>query len=96
MMRSLIRVPQAEIQRVLARQERHDMGPRNIGTQIRDQVPQVVFFLRPHRTVGDHDAHVLPRERANGVVGVDPRVDAFGRLQLRARRTEFDGDDWRL
>ena len=96
MMRGLVRVPETKIERVLARQERHDVGPRHVRAEIGDKVTQVVFFLRPHCTVGNHDPHVLASQRTNGVVGVDPRVDALRRLQLGARRAEFDCDDRRL
>ena len=96
MMRRLVGVAETEIQRVLARQKRDDMLARQFRAEIRHQMPKIVFFLRPDRAVGDHHAHVLPRERSNRVVGVDPRVDAFGGLQFRARRTELDGNDGRL
>ena len=37
---------------------------------------QVVFFLRADGAVGDHDAHVVARQRPDRVIGVDPRVHA--------------------
>ena len=88
-MRGLVGVAEAEIQRVLARQKRHDLCARDVGAEVGDEMAQVVFFLRADGAVGDHHAHVLPRQRSDRVIGVDPRVDAFGRFELRPRRTEL-------
>ena len=54
---------------------------------------QVVFLLRADGAVGQEHEHVLAGEAADGVVGIDPRVHAFSRLELRPRRTELDGDN---
>ena len=65
------------------------------GAEVGDEVAQVVFFLRADGAVGDHHPHVLPRERSDRVIGVDPGVDALARLQLRPRRPQLDRHDWR-
>ena len=52
---------------------------------------QVVFFLRADGAVGDEHADLLPRERADRMVGVDPRVDTRRRLELRPWRPELHG-----
>jgi hypothetical protein len=56
-------------------------------------VPQVVLFLRADGAVGEHHPHVLADQRPDGVIRVDPRVDALRRLELRPRGTELDGDN---
>jgi hypothetical protein len=58
-------------------------------------VPQVVFFLRADGAVGHHHADVLPHQAADGVIRIDPRVDAGGRLELGAGRTQFGRDEVR-
>ena len=77
-MRRLVGVAQTELQRMLAREKRDDMLARQVGPEIRHEMAKVVLFLGPHRTVGDHHADVLPGERADRVIGVDPGVDALG------------------
>ena len=95
-MHGLIAVAETELERMFGREERHDVGARGLRPEVGHQVPQVVLFLRADGAVGDHHAHVLARERADRVVGVDPRVDALGRFELGARRPQFDGDDRRV
>lgn len=95
-MRRLVGVAQAELQRMLAREKRDDMLARQVGPEIRHEMAKIVLFLGPHRAVGDHHAHVLPGERANRMIGVDPGVDPFGGLQFGAWRAELDGNDRRL
>ena len=51
--------------------------------EIGDEVAQVVFFLRADGAVGDHDAHVVARQRSDRVIGVDPRIHAFAGFELR-------------
>ena len=52
--------------------------------EVGDEVPQVVFFLRADGAVGQADEGVAPRQGADRVVGVDPRVHAG--VRVRARR----------
>ncbi len=50
---------------------------------------QIVFFLGADGAVGQKDERPLARESADRVVGVDPRIHAFARRELGARRTEL-------
>jgi len=95
MVRRLVGVPETELERVLCGEERHDMRSCQFRTEVRHQMAKVVFFLRPDRTIRDHHADVLARERSDRVIGIDPGVDALGRLQFCARRTEFHRYDGR-
>ena len=88
----LFGVAQTEIERMLRREKRDDALARQVATEIGDEMTQVVFFLRTDRAVGKEHRDVLARQRADGVIRVDPRVHAFGRSQLRARRPELRRD----
>ena len=66
---------------------------RHVGPEVVDQVAQVVLLLRADGAVGDHDPHALAHQAADGVVGVDPGVDAGGRFEFGARRPQLDGDE---
>jgi hypothetical protein len=60
-------------------------------------VAQVVLFLRAHGAVGHHHADILAHQALDGVIGVDPGVDAGGGFELGPGRSQFDRDDvWRL
>jgi hypothetical protein len=88
----LVGVAQAEVDRVLGGEEGNDALARHVGPEVGHQVAQVVLFLRAHGAVGHHHLHVAPDETTDGVVGVDPGVDAGRRLQFRSRRAQFHGD----
>ena len=92
-MHGLIGIRQAELERVLGGEERNHLVPADRVAEVGDEMAQVVFFLRADGAVGDHDAHVVARQRSDRVVGIDPRVHAFGRFELRPRGTELDGHD---
>ena len=92
-MHRLIGVREAELERVLGREKRDDLVAADGVAEIGDEMAQVVLFLRADGAVGDHHAHVVARQRSDRVVGVDPRVHAFGRFELRPRGTELDGHD---
>jgi hypothetical protein len=66
---------------------------RHITPEIGHEVSQVVFFLQTDGAVRQEDGDILPRERADGVIRVDPRVHPFARTQLRPGRAKFGGDD---
>jgi hypothetical protein len=89
----LVGVGLAELQRVLGREERNDLVAADGVAEVGDEMAQVVFLLRADGAVGDHDAHVMARQRSDRVVGVDPRVHSFRRFELRPRRTELHGDN---
>ena len=89
----LVGVGEAELERVLGGEERHHAVARHVGAEVVDQVAQVVLLLRADGAVGDHDPHALAYQTADGVVGVDPGVDAGGRFEFGAGRTQLDGDD---
>ena len=68
---------------------------RSRGTSVPrfvDEMPEVVLFRRPDRAVGQEHVRAALREPAHGVVGVDPRVHAFGARQFRQRRAQFGGN----
>jgi hypothetical protein len=88
----LVRVGQAELHRVLRGEEGDDARARDRLAEVRNQVPQVVLLLRAHGAIGEHHAHVAARERADGVIEVDPGVDAFARPELRPGGTELGRD----
>ena len=86
-------VRQAELHRVLRRQERHDVVARHVGAQIDDEMAQVVFFARADRAVGQEHERLIAHEAADRVVGVDPGVHAGGGVEFGARRAQLDGHD---
>ncbi len=86
-------VREAVIPRMLARQEWNDTGARHVGAEVRHEVPEVVLLLQPHGAVGQEDVGPRTRQAPDGMVRVDPRVHAGGRLELDARRSKFGGDD---
>ena len=59
-----IRVGEAELGRVLARQEWDHVRPRHVGPEVDHQVAEVVFFLQPDGAVGQEDKRPFPREPA--------------------------------
>ena len=77
-MRGLVGVPEAKLERMLGRQEWHDVRSGELWPEIRHEMPKVVLLLRPHRAVRDHHPNVLSCERPYRMVSVDPGVDAFG------------------
>jgi len=89
----LVGVRQAELNRVLGRQERHHAAARHVGTQVVHQVAEVVLLLGAHGAVGHQDTHALTDEAPDGVVGVDPGIDAGRRFELRPWGPKLDGDD---
>ena len=82
-------VRQAVLERMLRRDERHDALARHVVAEIDHEMAEVVFFLGAHRAVREHDERALPRETADRVIRIDPRVHAFARRQLRARRPQL-------
>ena len=89
-------VAKAVVERVLGGEERDDLRSRHVAAEVRDEMPQVVFFLRADGAVGQEDVDVAPRERADGVVGVDPRVHARAAPEARAGRAQLDRNDVRV
>jgi D-cysteine desulfhydrase family pyridoxal phosphate-dependent enzyme len=87
-----IRIGEAVINRVLAREKRHDARSRDVGPEIDDQVSEVVLFPRTDRTVGKEDERAAARKASHRVVGVDPGVHAGGRFELRARWPQLRGN----
>jgi hypothetical protein len=61
-MRGLVGVSKAELQRVLGGEERNDMRSCQFRSEVGDEVSQVVFLLCANRAIRDHHAYVLPRE----------------------------------
>ena len=84
-----LRVRCAVLERVLGRQERHHAIAWNVVAKVRDQMPQVVFFGFTDGAVGEKHVGALAGQPLHRVVGVDPRVHAFCRGQLGARRPKL-------
>ena len=57
-----IRVGETVVHRVLAGQERHHAGARDIDAQVDQQVTEVVFLLEPHRAVSQEDLRAAARQ----------------------------------
>jgi hypothetical protein len=91
-----IGVGDAVVERMLAGEERHDRPARHLAADVADQVPQVVFLLQADGAVGEEDRGAFAGQAPDCVVGVDPRVHAGPRFQLRPRRTQFGRDDGRF
>ena len=84
-------VRQAVLDRVLRRQERDDALARHVAAEIGDEMPQVVFFGRADRAVGEEHERALARQPPDRVIGVDPRVHALRGRELGARRPQLRG-----
>jgi hypothetical protein len=56
-------------------------------------VAQIVFLACADGAVGQEDERAIPDKAAYGVMGVDPRVASRRRVEFRARRSQFDGED---
>ena len=84
-----LRVGQAVLLRVLRRHEWDDARARDVVAEIGDEVPEVVFFGGTDGAVCEEDVGAFTRKTLDRVVRIDPRVHAFGRLQLCARGPEF-------
>jgi hypothetical protein len=83
------RVAQAELHRVLGREEGHDVAARDVAAEVDEQVPQVVLLARADGAVGQEHEPVVVHETAHRVVRVDPRVHARRRVELGARRPQL-------
>jgi hypothetical protein len=88
-----VRVTEAIVERVLARQKRHDARPRHVGAEVDDEVAEVVLFLRPDRAVGEKHVGAAAREPAHRMVRVDPRVHARRAFELGPGRAQLCRDD---
>ena len=66
---------------------------RNVGPQVRHEMPQVVFFGDADGAVGEKHECSLPRETAHGVIRIDPRIHAFAGLELGSRRPQLGAND---
>ena len=88
----LLGVAQAEVERVLGREERDDAVARHVGSQVRDQMTQVVLFLQSDSAVRQEHSDVLLRQCPHGMVGIDPGVHALERSQFGSRRSKFGGN----
>src|SRR2546425_13366495 len=82
-------VRETVLERMLRCQDRNNVLARDIPTEIDDEVPEIVFFLRADRAIGQKNERALTREAADGMIRVNPGVHAFPRFELRARRPEL-------
>jgi hypothetical protein len=86
-------IGQAEVERVFGREKWHDTIPRHVGSEIDDQVAEIVFFARANGAVREEDERAVTDESPHGMMRVDPRVASRCGVQLRPGRTEFDGEN---
>ena len=87
-------IAKAVIQRVLAREERDNVGSPGIGSEIRHQVAKVFLFSSSDGIIGDKHMEPGHIQTTDRVVGVDPVVHALqaGRMGARGpqlRREKF-------
>ena len=66
------------------------MIARHVGAEVDDEVAEVVLLTGADGAVGEEHERLATDEAGNGVIGVDPGVDAGRRVQLRARGPELD------
>ena len=69
-------IAKAVVQRVLAREERDNVGSPGIGPEIRHQVAKVLLFSPSDGIIGDKDMEPGQSQTTDRVVGVDPVVHA--------------------
>ena len=69
-------VAEAIRQRVFRGEKRNDAVQRDVGADVRNQMAKVVLFTGSDGVVGEEDVGALTRETANGMIGVNPRIDA--------------------
>ena len=71
------------------------MIARHIVAEVQDEVTKIVLFLRADGAVGEAHVMAATDDTADGVIGVDPGVDAGRGAEFSARRPELDGIDGR-
>jgi hypothetical protein len=91
-----IGVRETVLNRMLARHERDDAGPRHVDAKIDDQVPQVILFLGTDSAVGEKHKRTGTCQAANRVVSVDPGVAARRGFELGAGRPKLCGNNPRI
>jgi len=87
-----IGVREAVVERMLGREERDDPFPRDVVTQIGDEMPEVVFLGRADRPVREKHVRPLLGQPLHRMICVNPRVEPFPQRELGARRPELGGD----
>src|SRR5439155_20697596 len=88
-----LRVRETVLDRVLGREKGDDPFARNVSTEVRHEMAEIVFFLRTDRAVGQEHECTLTAQAAYGVVGVDPCVHALARCQFGPRRPQLRCND---
>src|SRR3954454_11932867 len=91
MIASAIGIRQTIINRMLAREKRYDAGARHVSAEIDHEMPEVVFFFRTDRAVGEKHKRAVARQRADRVIRVNPRVTARCRFEFGTRWTKLRG-----
>ena len=86
-------VGETVFERMLRGQERDNPLARHIETEIGDEMPEIVFFLRADGVVGQKHEGPSTGETSDCVVGVDPGIHSLVCRERRTRRTEFGGKD---
>ena len=88
-----LRVRETVLDRVLGREKGDDPFARNVSTEVRHEMAEIVFFLRTDRAVGQEHECTLTAQAAHGVIGVDPCVHALVRCQFGPRRPQLRCND---
>src|SRR5262245_59577116 len=55
-------------------------------------MPEAILLPGADGTVGEEHERALTREPRHGLIGIDPRVHAFGGRELRAGRPKLGGE----
>ena len=89
----LLGVRETEVERMLAREKRRHQVAWQFASEVRAEMPEVVFLRCPDGAIGEKRRNAMPAESPDLVVAVDPRVHALQRTQLGSRRAKLHGDD---
>jgi len=88
-----VRIRETVVERVLAREKWNDSRTRDVGAEIRHEVPQIVLFAQADGAIGQEHEGPGACQPAHRMIGVDPCIHAGGGRQLRARWTQFRRND---
>jgi 1-aminocyclopropane-1-carboxylate deaminase/D-cysteine desulfhydrase-like pyridoxal-dependent ACC family enzyme len=92
-LRGTIRIRETVVQGMLASQEWDDGRPGHVLAQVDHEMAKIVFLFHSDRAVREEHERTAARQAAHRMVGIDPRVHACRRFELRARRTQLRRDD---
>ena len=78
---------------MLAREKWRDEVARQFASEVRAEVPEIVFLRSPDGAIGEKRGYAIPAEPSDFVIAVDPRIHAFQRPEFGSWRPELHGDD---